>query len=656
MKRTTFGALLFLTLASLSAVVLAQPIPRFRYQQNYITGLSFPSLLTNAKDGSRRMFILELGGIIKVVNSGSRTPTQFMNISKRVAGGGERGLLGMAFHPQFASNGYFFLNYTRVEDGATVIARYKATTNNTLGDPDSERPVIVIPQPFDTHNGGMIEFGPDGYLYIGMGDGGSANDPGNRAQNIDELLGKFLRIAPDVSGNDANPAYTIPPDNPFVGISGADEIYAVGFRNPWRWSFDRGGSNQLWAGDVGQGAFEEVDIVTAGANYGWRVFEGDQCTGLDPGLCNPANYTPPVFTYANAGSPRCAVTGGYVYRGTRNALPYGAYVYADFCSGEILMWHNGQHTLLLDTNRNISSFGEDEDGELYVIGLGGTIDKILGNRTSADFDGDAVTDLGVFRPSDGRWYLIRSITDFFGSFHFGQDGDIPTPEDYDGDHIADFSVFRPSTSTWYFVKSKNHTFDFRTFGQPGDVPAAGDFDGDGMADINIFRPSNGGWYTLPTKTRGYTIVNWGQTGDIPLPADYDGDGRDDLTVWRPSNGTWYTILSTTWTSSMRTWGVDGDVPAPADFDGDTITDLTLFRASESRWYIWRSSDNGFHVPTWGIPGDIPVAGDYDGDGKDDVSIYRPSTGVWYRIGSADGLLPLTAWGVPGDIPLPAYDH
>ncbi len=195
------------------------------------------------------------------------------------------------------TNGYFFVNYTRFGDGATVIARYKATNNNTIGDPNSEQILLTIAQPFANHNGGMIEFGPDGNLYIGMGDGGSGNDPGNRAQNINELLGKFLRITPNVAEVSINPAYTIPADNPFVGRDGADEIYAVGVRNPFRWSFDRGGTRQLWAGDVGQSAIEEVDIITKGGNYGWRVYEGTQCTNLDPQLCNPANYVAPVFQY-----------------------------------------------------------------------------------------------------------------------------------------------------------------------------------------------------------------------------------------------------------------------------------------------------------------------------------------------------------------------
>jgi len=351
--------------------------------QPFVSGLSSPLLVTNAKDGTRRLFIVQQGGIIKVVQPGSNTPTDFLNITSKIVSGGERGLLGLTFHPQFATNGYFFVNYTRIGDGATIIARYKTTdSTNALGDPSSEKIVLTIAQPFSNHNGGMIEFGPDGNLYIGMGDGGSANDPGNRAQNINELLGKFLRITPTLDASATTPAYTVPADNPYVGVDGADEIYAIGLRNPFRWSFDRGGTRQLWAGDVGQGLLEEVDIIVKGGNYGWRIMEGTQCTpGVNPNCTPPAGHIPPVFEYFNANSPRCSVTGGYVYRGTQATLPNGAYVYGDFCTGEILMWFNNQQILLLDTTRFISSFGEDEDGEIYVVGLGGTVEKIVTTST-----------------------------------------------------------------------------------------------------------------------------------------------------------------------------------------------------------------------------------------------------------------------------------
>jgi hypothetical protein len=332
------------------------------------SGLTQPVLLTHARDGSNRRFIVEQPGRIQVMPAGSTARTLFLDITSRVMAGGERGLLGLAFHPQFSSNGRYFVNYTRRPDGATVIAEYRISDS-------IERVLLTIPQPFENHNGGMIEFGQDGMLYIATGDGGSGNDPGNRAQDIENLLGKILRI--DV--NNPQVPYTSPSSNPFFGAApGRDEIFAHGLRNPWRFSFDRL-NGLLYAGDVGQNAIEEVDIVRLGGNYGWRVLEGTRCTNLGPASCILPAFIPPVTEYANTGgSGRCSVTGGYVYRGTQRTLPYGAYIFGDYCSGEIFMLKDGVQSVLLDTNQNISSFGEDESGELYVIGLSGAVQRIIG--------------------------------------------------------------------------------------------------------------------------------------------------------------------------------------------------------------------------------------------------------------------------------------
>ncbi len=403
--------LVLIGLFSLSAA--AQITPSVTLQP-FLTGLSSPVFLTNAKDGSNRLFVVQQGGIIKVVQPGSNAVSNFVDISSKLNAGGEQGLLGLTFHPQFASNGYFFLNYTRASDGATIIARYKTiNTTNALGDANSERIILTIPQPFSNHNGGTIEFGPDGNLYIGMGDGGSANDPDNRAQNIDSLLGKFLRITPDVSGNNANPAYTIPADNPFVGVAGADEIYAVGLRNPFRWSFDRGGTQQLWAADVGQGAREEVDIISKGNNYGWRIVEGTICNpGINGGNCTTSNFTAPLFDYTHAAG-RCSITGGNVYRGTQSTVPTGAYIYGDYCTGEILMWNNNQQTLLIDSPRNISSFGENEVGEIFVVGIGGTIEKLTSlNPTAA---GATISGRAMTQSGRGIGRAFITLTDAEGS-------------------------------------------------------------------------------------------------------------------------------------------------------------------------------------------------------------------------------------------------
>ena len=336
-----------------------------------LQGLSSPVLVTNARDGSSRLFIVEQGGRIYALAPGTSGPLVFLDIASKIVAGGEQGLLGLTFHPQFAGNRRFFVDYTRAGDGATVVAEYTASAD-PVATAATERILLTIPQPFANHNGGMIEFGPDGYLYIGMGDGGSGNDPGNRAQNVNELLGKILRIGVDpVNGQQ----YTSAPDNPYFGaVFGRDEIYAIGMRNPFRFSFDRG-TGQLYVGDVGQGSTEEVDIVTRGGNYGWRVYEGTSCTGIDPSLCTGTGYTLPIVQYGHTHG-RCSVTGGYVYRGARATLPAGTYIFGDYCSGEIFQLANGSAPLLLDTTLNISSFGEDEAGELYVVDLGGTVYRI----------------------------------------------------------------------------------------------------------------------------------------------------------------------------------------------------------------------------------------------------------------------------------------
>jgi glucose/arabinose dehydrogenase len=337
------------------------------------SGLNSPVYITNAHDGTNRLFVIEKPGRIRVAQPGATATSVFLDISAKVlSSGSEQGLLGLAFHPQFATNRRFFVNYTRRPDGATVVAEYQASQSNGNVTDANETVLLVIAQPFANHNGGMIEFGRDGFLYIGLGDGGSANDPGNRAQNINELLGKMLRI--DVDRREGSQPYSTPSDNPFAGsTAGRDEIYAYGLRNPWRFSFDRV-TGELYAADVGQGAREEINIITRGGNYGWRVMEGNSCSNNDPALCNPSRFVAPITEY-NHSNQRCSITGGYVYRGAQASLPLGSYVYGDFCTGEIFLLSNGASSVFMNTNLSISSFGEDEAGEIYVVSLAGTIHR-----------------------------------------------------------------------------------------------------------------------------------------------------------------------------------------------------------------------------------------------------------------------------------------
>ncbi|HVF62733.1 MAG TPA: PQQ-dependent sugar dehydrogenase [Casimicrobiaceae bacterium] len=341
-----------------------------------VSGLSTPVFVTSARDGSSRLFVVERQGIVRVVQPNASSGTVFLDVRDKVVVSNEQGLLGLAFHPAYGSNGRLFVYYTRRSDGGIVIAEYRRSANANAADP-AESVLLVIPHPGATnHNGGMLAFGPDGYLYAGVGDGGSANDPPNNAQNVQSLLGKILRIDIDRSDPALGTPYAAPADNPFVNANGRDEIFAIGLRNPWRFSFDSA-TGALWVGDVGQGAREEVHApVVKGGNYGWRVYEGTRCTGNDPSLCNPTNFTAPLFEYSHTGG-RCSITGGYVYRGARGTFAPGTYVYGDFCSGEIFAWDGSAQALLVDTTMSVASFGEDEEGELYVVDLSGMVSRFV---------------------------------------------------------------------------------------------------------------------------------------------------------------------------------------------------------------------------------------------------------------------------------------
>ena len=660
MKKILFGmSLLLIGLLTISSV-LAQGVasPLTIRMQPFLSGLSLPVHILSAKDGTKRLFVVQQRGIIKVVQAGANTTTDFLNISSVVSStGNERGLLGLAFHPQFATNRRFFVYYTRQTDGAIEIAEYQTfAANPNQGDPSTARVIITISHSVNSnHNGGTIAFGPDGFLYAGTGDGGGANDSPANAQNINVLLGKILRIDINIPVGSTQ-QYLIPPTNPYAGaIPGADEIYAIGIRNPYRWSFDRGGTNQLWVGDVGQDAVEEVDTITLGGNYGWRVYEGTSCTGNDPALCIPGNYIMPVYQYPQTGA-RCSVVGGYVYRGTQNTFPNGTYVYGDYCTGEVFI-NSSNTTALLDSPRLFSSFGEDEDGELYAVGIAattGTVEKIVRARASADFDGDFRTDTSVFRPSTGVWYAFNSSNNTVKIQQFGLNNDIPTPEDYDGDNISDIGVFRPSTNVWYYFRSSDNTVGVIAFGANGDIPAQGDYDGDAKADIAIFRPSTGTWWIRrTTNPNNFIAVQFGLAGDKPVAGDYDGDGKYDIAVYRDTDGVWYRLGSLNNAFNAVAFGLSGDIPAQGDFDADGKADQAVFRPSTGIWYLLRST-SGFQATQWGVSGDVPTTGDFDGDGRDDIAIFRPSTGVWYASQSTNGTL-IRQFGLNGDLAAPNYD-
>ncbi len=384
------------------------------------SGVSLPTHIANAGDGSGRLFITEQAGRIRVARGGVLLANPFLDISGRISCCGEQGLLSVAFPPGYATKGYFYVNYTDPR-GDTVISRFTVTSDPDLADPNSEAVVLRIAQPFANHNGGLLKFGPDGYLYIGMGDGGSGGDPQGNGQKLSTLLGKLLRI--DVESG-VQP-YRIPPDNPFVSNAQArPEIWAYGLRNPWKFSFDRQ-TGDLYTGDVGQDNWEEIDFQSGssrgGENYGWNIAEGNHCYANR--TCSLASLSMPVAEYSHAGGA-CSVTGGYVYRGGRYPALQGVYFYGDYCTGSIwgLRRAAGEwQSALVGRGSGITSFGEDEEGEIYVSdqGAGGIYsltEHTVGSLSVTPNSGAGISRTFQFQASDTAGYAdIAAMEMIIGS-------------------------------------------------------------------------------------------------------------------------------------------------------------------------------------------------------------------------------------------------
>jgi len=396
--------------------------------EEFADGFDLP--LGIAHHGTETLYVMGKRGDIWILNpDGSVASEKFLDISDRVdSGGGELGLLGLAFHPDYENNGEFFVNYTNAQ-GLTVVSRFfRDTLNPMKGDKNVEDKLMQFAQPFNNHNGGDIKFGPDGYLYIASGDGGSSNDPQNNSQNIQSYLGKMLRIDVDSVGG-----YKVPPSNPFVGVTGIDEIWAFGLRNPWRFSFDKM-TGDMWIGDVGQNALEEIDFQPAnspgGENYGWKCYEGNNSYITRDCDLNQT-FTFPIYEYNNDKTNEgCSITGGYVYRGSQYSALVGHYVYADYCSG--LIWAlSPSDTVNVEIEKfnanEIASFGEDKDGELYVVAIRqGKIYKITKEcNLTIETQGSKEECPGA---NDGTGSVMISDTNFTGTITWSN-GDTTTTID-----------------------------------------------------------------------------------------------------------------------------------------------------------------------------------------------------------------------------------
>jgi glucose/arabinose dehydrogenase len=598
-------------------------------------GLSSPTAMAFAPDG--RIFVCQQGGQLRVIKNNVLLATPFVSLT--VNSSGERGLLGIAFDPNFATNQYIYLYYTATTPAIhNRVSRFTANGDVALAGSEVVLLDLNNLSSATNHNGGAMHFGADGKLYIAVGENANAAN----AQTLGNLLGKMLRINP-------TPGDIIPTDNPFFNTTTGNNraIWALGLRNPFTFNFQRS-TGRMFINDVGQNTWEEINDGIAGSNYGWSNCEG---------FCSPPNpnFRDPIFQYANDGST-CAITGGTFYNPPRVQFPssyLGKYFYSDFCGGWI--------RLLDPTNNTSTGFATgisspvdlqvSADGSLYYLARGtGQVFRVQFPSAPFDFDGDGRTDIAVFRPNEGNWYVLRSGNNSNQVQQWGTATDRIVPADYDGDRKTDFAVFREAEGNWYIIQSSTGTGLLQGWGQTGDIPVPGDYDADGRADIAIYRASEGNWYIRNSGGSPVTLQQWGASGDKPVAGDYDGDGKTDIAVFRPSEGTWY-IRNSSGGVTIQGWGEASDIPVPGDYDGDGKTDVAVFRTSDRNWYL-RQSTGGVVIRNWGQAGDLPVPGDYDGDKKTDVAVWRAGEGNWYVVRSGSNATILNG-GLSGDRPVPA---
>lgn len=584
-----------------------------------ISGLERPTSIVHAGDG--RLFITEQGGLIRILEGSRLRPEPFLDVRSLVTSGGEQGLLGLAFHPRYAQNGIFFVDYTN-PTGAVTVARYRVSADPNRADPGSARVLLTVPKPFGNHNGGQLAFGPDGYLYVGIGDGGGGGDPMCLAQQGTTLLGKILRL--DVDANaDSPPFYGIPSSNPFQGSHPfPDEIWAFGLRNPWRFSFDRR-TGDLYIGDVGQDLREEIDVQPArssgGQNYGWKTLEGTFCFSTDacPSStppCGSPQITLPALEYRHTSEGECSVTGGYVSRGTTLPHAYGFYFFGDLCNGRI--WSaerrgsSWQVRELPQRARFLTTFGEDRSGELYLATLEGSLYQLVPQHP--------VDTVGLYDPARSRFLLknlhLAGAADRTVRFGPAGRGWLPVTGDWNGDGRTTIGLYDPGTSSFRLKNAlAGGAADILVTvvsPSPGALPLAGDWDGDGRDSIGLYDPATSTFHLKNSLTNGgFEISFVFGAGGLPIAGDWDGDGRDTVGLYSPAQSIFRFKNS---------------------LSGGTVDSQVRFG------------------PAGG--GRLPLAGDWDGDGRDSIGLYDPATSTFslkntIRRGPADHQLQTGTAGV-----------
>ncbi|MBI1763980.1 MAG: PQQ-dependent sugar dehydrogenase [Acidobacteria bacterium] len=619
--------------------------------------LSNPTAMAFAPDG--RLFVCQQTGSLRVIKAGALLATPFVTLT--VNSSGERGLLGIAFDPNFSVNQFVYVYYTTATAPLhNRVSRF--TANGDVAVAGSETVLLDLDNlsSATNHNGGALHFGPDGKLYIAVGENATASN----AQSLGNLLGKMLRLNADGS---------IPADNPFLAqTTGRNQaIWALGLRNPFTFGFQPG-AGRMFINDVGQNTWEEINDGLAGLNYGWPTCEG---------TCNVVGLTNPIYQYANDAST-CAITGGTFYNPATALFPaqyVGKYFFADFCAGWIHLL-NPANNSVTDFATGLSSpvdLQVGPDGALYYLqrGAGGQVWRVAYSAVQppprqrvCDFDGDGKTDFAIWRGPIGNWQVLNSANGMLQTTQWGTSAapynDVTVPGDYDGDGKTDHAIWRGHDNIWYIRKSSDGQSLLQFWGANYapyfDVPTPGDFDGDGKTDLAVWRSSTGVWYVKRSSDGGNLIEVWGQPGDLPLAADYDGDGKTDFAYWRPDNGTWYIKNSGGGTQTIQ-WGAGYapyfDTPVPADYDGDGKTDVAIWRGQDSIWYIRKSSDGQPILKMFGASYapyfDVPVPADYDGDGQADIAVWRPPTGTWYVWRSTNGAFLIQPLGQQGDTPVPA---
>ncbi len=592
-------------------------------------GLDQPTSIAHA--GDDRLFLTLQGGLVVIVEGGALRPEPFLDIRSLMTEShpgphsGEQGLLGLAFHPRYTQNGFFFVDYTD-RLGAVVVARYRVSEDPQRADPASGRILLTIPKPYVNHNGGQIQLGPDGHLYVSVGDGGGAGGPSCFSQKSDSLLGKLLRLDVDAS-SDTPPYHGIPADNPFPG----SPIWATGLRNAWRFSFDRR-TGDLWIADVGQGAREEIDLQPAGTpggrNFGWKLMEGSFCfstAGCPVGAprCGSPDLTLPVLEYGH-NDGECSVTGGYVSRAPSLPHAWGVYFFGDLCSGRLWAadrpqgdqpetWRVRQLPVPLP---GVDTFGEDRAGNLWVATYEGELFQLVPEHP--------VDTLGLYDRATAR-FLVKDL-------HL--DG----PED---------RALR--------------------FGRPGApwVPLAGDWNGDGRTGVG-FWDAGAGLFRLKDELRSgpADILLAAQAPSkkaIPLAGDWDGDGKDTVGFYDPATSTFRLTdhLAGGGFPIVFTFGRAGGLPVAGDWDGDGRDSVAVYVPATSVFLLRNELSTGpeslrvrFGTAKAGWR---PVAGDWDGDGRDSVGLYDPATATFRlldapRTGPADRVVQLGTPGA-GQVPL-----